>query len=43
MKHLGVGVSRADLMVTRSVLPGTEGVFQEREIQSVVLHGRVSL
>lgn len=30
MKHLEVGVRR-DLMVTRSVLPDTEGVFQERE------------
>lgn len=43
MKYLGVGVSRADVMVTSRVLPGTEGVFQQREAQSVVLCGRVSL
>lgn len=43
MKHLGVGVSRADVMVTSSVLPGTEGVFQDRAAQPVLLHGRVPL
>lgn len=39
---IGVGVSRA-VMVTSSVLPGTEGVFQERETQSVGLRGLVLL
>lgn len=43
MKNLGVGVSRADVVVSSSILPGTEGVFQEREAQFVVLCGCVSL
>lgn len=30
MKYLGVGGSRADVMMTVSALPGAEGILQER-------------
>lgn len=43
MKHLGVGGSRGDVTVTGSVLPGPGGVLRERDTQSLVLHGCVSL
>lgn len=43
MKDLGVGNSRDHVTVSGSVLPGTEGVLQEGDTRSLVLHGRVSL
>lgn len=43
MKYVGVRGSRDGVTMTGSVLPAAEGVLQEWDTQSLVLHGCVNL
>lgn len=43
MKYLGVGGSRADVMMTVSALPGAEGILQERNPWSSITWACISV